>query len=360
VIRIKEEDSMAKFRQVMVVALTLACSFILAAAQGPSAQEISAQAQRVAEELGYDDAQLRKILKYEIVSRRLGKEEKKELAVTVAILVDQPVQAVYQKIRMHELLDVDRTVYAWGVIDADAPLDALAALTLPDDQLDELAKASPGSEWNLSGPGFATIRSIAERLREAPLAERRAGLMQGYRELLAERVREYAAKGIDGIAPYSRGKGSAEPAKDLAHANPGKDSLIAEVAPTFHAALTNYPASPAASVESTLVWLLHDLNGRPVVVLGHRLVGLEHGDAFVAQRDFFVGHNFDALLVLAGCFPLGEQTIVFYGNRTYTEQVAGFASGAAHSIGRKMLIAEVVAFLESAREAVEKQPQAME
>jgi hypothetical protein len=184
--------------------------------------------------------------------------------------------------------------------------------------------------------------------------------MQGYRDLLAERVKAYAAQGIDGIARYSRGKKSAEPAKDLAHANPAKDSLIAEVAPAFRAALTRYPASPAASVESTLVWLLQDINGRPAVVLGHRLVGLEHADAFVAQRDFYVGHSFDALLVLAGCLPLGGQTIVFYGNRTYTEQVAGFASGAAHAIGRKIMIAEVVASLEAARAEVEKKSQAMD
>ena len=90
------------------------------------------------------------------------------------------------------------------------------------------------------------------------------------------------------------------------------------------------------------------------MVLAHRLVGRDPGDAFVAQRDFYVGHSFDALLVLAGCLPLGEKTIVFYGNHTYTEQVAGFGSGAKHSIGRKMLIAEVVTFFESVRTAVAK------
>lgn len=142
----------------------------------------------------------------------------KELAPTVAMLVDQPVQAVYQKARMHELLDVDRTVYAWGVIDAEAPLDALAALTLSDDELDKLAKASPGSEWNLSGPGFASIRSIAESLREARLAERRVALMQGYRDLLAEPVKASLSERLVvlpssprptwGPQPCSRARGS--------------------------------------------------------------------------------------------------------------------------------------------------------
>lgn len=315
----------------------------------------------MADELGYDDGQLRKLLGREIVSKRLGKEEKNELAATVALLVDRTVPEVYQPIRLHELIDVNNTVYAWRTIDPEDPMESLADLTLPDDELDLLAKAKPGSNWNLSTEGFTDIRSIAQPLREASPDARRSALMQGYRELLAERVKAYAVEGLGGVSPYARGKKkTGYPSKDLVYANPGPESLVADLAPAFHSALVKFPTAPSPTVESTLVWVLHEIDGRPAVVLGHRLVGLHHGDAFVAQRNFYVGHTFDALLIMAGCFPVGDESVVFYTNRTYTDLVAGFASGAAHSIGRKMLISVVGEYLVASRAVVESQPRPRE
>jgi hypothetical protein len=47
---------------------------------------------------------------------------------------------------------------------------------------------------------------------------------------------------------------------------------------------------------------------------------------------------------------------VLYTNRTYTEQVAGFGSGAAHAIGRKIMSAEVEGALRTILERLRSTP----
>ena len=68
----------------------------------------------------------------------------------------------------------------------------------------------------------------------------------------------------------------------------------------------------------------------------------------MAQRDFYVSHTFDALQIIIGALPKGpDRSVIIYANRTYTEQVASFGSGAAHSIGRKIMVKEVRTMIES-------------
>ena len=129
--------------------------------------------------------------------------------------------------------------------------------------------------------------------------------------------------------------------------------MLAREAPSFYRVLAGGLKGPGGAgvgpseVESRLLWLLQEINGRPAVVLAHRMLGKDSGNAFLAQRDFYVAHTFDALQVIVGCYGMTEGSILFYTNRTYTEQVAGFGSSAAHAIGRKMMTAEVVALFEA-------------
>ena len=341
-----------------VAVLTLALAAALFAGRVVATEPVfSAQAQRVADELGYDDAQLARLLDGEIVSHRLHKEAKKELAVTLAMLAPQSVDVVFRELEQQEFLDADRTILAWGKIDTGSPSAAsFQALTLPDDELDKLIEAEAGSKFNLSSEEIASLENVSTRLREAPEHERRNHVMQRFRELLAERVRAYQQQGIDGVAGYARGKRSADPAADLRSALPPSTGLLAREAPGFHRALTEYPEGISSDVSSSFLWYLQELNGRPAVVLAHRIVGGDGGNAFFAQRDFYVGHSFNALQLIVGCFGLAEGSVIFYANQTFTEQVAGFGSGAAHAIGRKMMTAEVVELFESVRAEMRKQP----
>jgi hypothetical protein len=315
----------------------------------------SAEARSVAEALGYDDKQLAKLLDGEIVTHRFRKEAENELSVTLAMVAPQPVDVVYRVIEKADMLEADRTILAWGKIAADSPsADSFQGLTLPDEELAQLVEVEAGSNFNLSSEEIAGLRDVSIRLREAPEQERKSKVMQHFRELLAERVRAYQQQGIAGVAGYARKKGNADPAADLRHSVPPATGLLARDAPDFYRALKGDPGSAPSTVQSSFIWLLQELNGRPAVVLAHRILGGDGGNTFFAQRDFYVGHTFDALQLIVGCFGLAEESVVFYANSTYTEQVTGFGSGAAHAIGRKIMTAEVIKLFESIRAELRK------
>ena len=95
---------------------------------------------------------------------------------------------------------------------------------------------------------------------------------------------------------------------------------------------------------------MQELVGRPAVVLAHRAQNEGTQVQFLLQRDFFVGHTFDALQILMGVVPAGEdQCVLFYTNLTFTEQVTGFASSAAHGIGRKIMTGEILELFEAVK-----------
>ena len=59
------------------------------------------------------------------------------------------------------------------------------------------------------------------------------------------------------------------------------------------------------------------------------------------ERQFYVGQSYNSLQILYGLVPTAGKTIVFYLNRTSTDQVAGFPTGTRHSLGRKIMEKEV-------------------
>ena len=53
-------------------------------------------------------------------------------------------------------------------------------------------------------------------------------------------------------------------------------------------------------------------------------------------------------------YPFNSSTVVFYVNRTFTDQVAGMGSGLKHNIGRGQMLSEVKANLERVRQQLQK------
>jgi hypothetical protein len=69
------------------------------------------------------------------------------------------------------------------------------------------------------------------------------------------------------------------------------------------------------------------------------------------SRDFYVSHSFNASQGTAGALPVDGGVVIFYGNRTSSDQVAGFMSGMRHEIGRGMMRDSLVKAMEEIRAA---------
>jgi hypothetical protein len=71
-------------------------------------------------------------------------------------------------------------------------------------------------------------------------------------------------------------------------------------------------------------------------------------------REFYVGHSYNSLHIVVGALPGKEGTVIFYMNRTSTDQVAGFGGGLKRKIGSGMLRDEVVKLFTEYRRSLEK------
>jgi hypothetical protein len=332
-------------------AALVTCTVLLAAPLIGSAQtaEVSERIRQVGTDLGFEKPDIDRLIQGEIVGRNLKEDSKKELALAVAMVVKAPFAEVSDWIQKGEIDDVDQTILSHGAIpDGAVSAQSLASLKLDSGELDRLLMVEPGSDFNLSQPEIEKLEGIVKANASAPIARQQEAIAQGYREILAQRVSAYRKGGLAGIASYTRGGDEAHPGKELSLAVE-EMKFVAKRAPTFYRAFKNFPADASPSAESLFTWQVQSIQERPTVVLVHRIIEKHEEFSVGGRREYFVGQSFNSLQLIAGAFPFGEDTLIFYTNRTFTDQVAGFGSGTKHTVGRKMMLGEVEKLFESIR-----------
>ena len=106
-------------------------------------------------------------------------------------------------------------------------------------------------------------------------------------------------------------------------------------------------------VEHRFFWLETRIQNRPTFVLTHHATDIDNGYALILEQQFYVSHSYNSMEAMIGCIPFEGGTVVFYTNRTFTDQVTGFASGIARNIGRSQIEKSVAAQLEKLRTVLE-------
>ena len=99
-------------------------------------------------------------------------------------------------------------------------------------------------------------------------------------------------------------------------------------------------------VDSEFYWIKQVADDRPDYILTHRMLQRQPDHLAMLSRDFYVGHSFNAAQAAAGALPVEGGVVIFYGNRTSSDQVAGFMSGMRHEIGRGMMRDSLVEAME--------------
>jgi hypothetical protein len=74
----------------------------------------------------------------------------------------------------------------------------------------------------------------------------------------------------------------------------------------------------------------------------------------MVEEQFYVGHSYNANFLAAGALEVNGGSLIFYVNRTFTDQVAGFGSSLKHSIGRGQMLDQVADNLKRARAQFQK------
>ncbi len=317
-------------------------------AETPAAPvEINTVARRIATQIGFDAKDVDRVESGAVLTRQLRKEGEKELNVALFALLPLTAADAQARFKADTMLEADKTILDWGTIGDKVSAASFAKLRLPADELSKLAGSDVEDDFNLSSAELALLAKRKAAVKSE--ADRKNAAMEAYREILAGRTTAYRTQGLAGVMPYQHGSDTSSPRQDLESALPKNPGVVLEQAPDFYKYLHEYPKGGAVGSEK-LVWLLQVLNGRPAVILAHRAESQEPNVTVLVQRDFYVGHTFDALQVLAGLVPVGEgESALFYTNATFTEQVAGFGSSVAHGVGRKIMTKEILALFEAVR-----------
>jgi hypothetical protein len=311
-------------------------------AMSATADSSTPDLEEVALAFGFSPAQIEKIRAGEAVGGRLEANSDNELALSMAFV--SPRDIGWHLDRLEESHTSDPSIRAMRELVGDGRA-SLAELEFPAEELDRLAKAEPGMDVNLSSDEIARLREAAGTRNNQE--ERRAAVEAAMREVLAGRFAAYENAGLAAIAPYARGGGNESlPAAQLERAFEAL-RVTSQIAPDVYAAMANFPAPPHKDVTNRFSWILHEAQDRLVVALSHVAFGRNDDCLAVIERRYYVSHSLNSLQVVAVALPINEGTVIFYANRTGTDQVTGFGSSVAKGIGRKIMRGELEALIEA-------------
>ncbi|MGZ8136325.1 MAG: hypothetical protein ACXW1W_04385 [Methylococcaceae bacterium] len=299
-----------------------------------------ADPQELIQQLGIKQEQLKDLNKGEPVPFDVAENTEKELAAGVAIYIPAAPSKLVKFIKQDKLASIDSDVVAQGAITKQAGLDSFKGFGFSSKQAKEAEKflaAKPGNDFNLSAQEIEAIKAIKVDNAKAT----RDAASQGYRKILLERFESYSKSGLQGIPTYSRGSGAADPAAELRNATT-QNKVLPQYFPDLHKVWLNYPAALPAGAEEKFFWLNRTVEKRPTAVLGHRIILETDAGAVILARQFYVGHSYNSSQLTIGCLPYQDGSLIFYANRTSTDQVAGMGSSLKHSIGREQMRAEIV------------------
>ena len=254
----------------------------------------------------------------------------RELVAGMAFLVKDTPKDFVQKLKAGLAVKVDPQTQQTGLFNGAGSASDIAKLTLEPkaaSRAQAYVNASPGGDLNLSAQEIATFNA----LQPTPAAVTPAVQAQ-----LLARMQAYQTKGLDGIAPYARSSGTRSVADELRTMTKAAAALQKFV-PSAYRMLLSYPQNKPAGMEETFRWSQIDAHDTPTYTLTHALF-VPDGNAYVVvQRMFYVSAGFNCEQAIAALIPVQGGTVMVYGNRTSTDQVAGWGGSAKRSIGSKLL-----------------------
>ena len=328
-----------KIGYTMILILALSGNFSVFAANMPDSQELIQQ-------LGIQQQDVASLNQGEIVFFNVAESDEKELAVGAAIYLSAAPSKIIGFIKNKGLASIDTAVTARGTIPTRATLKTFKGFGFSEgkDEAESFLAATAGSQFNLSGQEFQTIKAANSGQTDAA--------SQTYRKILLQRWQAYRKKGLKGIATYDRGDGAeANPGEELRKAT--QDSkVLTQYFPELHKALLNYPSALPAGAEEKFFWLNREVQGRPTAILVHRVILSVGTGEVILTRQFYAGHSYNANQLTIVCVPYRDGSLVFYLNRTITDQVAGSGSSLKHSIGNEQARDEIVKLLKNLRKAI--------
>ena len=301
-------------------------------------------AENIFNSLGIPQIKIAQLEQGAIITHEIHETTERELAMSLAIYVEKPLQKVVDFLKNVDLPTIDPDVTAHGLIPKNALVNDFKGFGFSSKQMDEvlnLISADAGESFNLSSEEithFISLKLASTNFDKKVMIET---VSQKYRELLFQRWQAYRKSGLKGMAPYLRDEGVINPADEL-HFSAENCKLLEQYFPDLFQDLENYPISLPSGSEEHFFWINRNVEDRPTAILGHTVVQITESSAVVFDRQFYVGHSYNTSQMIVGALPYRLGTLVFYAERTSTDLVAGITSTIRHTIGREQLKKQMI------------------
>jgi hypothetical protein len=291
-----------------------------------------------------------RIKRGEIVAPPVSDGSNKELAVRLMMLVRASPDDLKEYITADNLMGKDPTFAASGELSPDSP--KIEGIKLTEDEAMDYLSAEPGNDFNFHTKEYAKLKAAKKKVKDDKDAPAVAAHVLS--EILLARLQAYRLAGIGAVAPYDRGDGKfSEPGDELLGAMV-VSPILKNAAPEVYAAFCDFPGSPAPGAIHQFFWSQQKVEDEPAFILSHRMTYLGQNGVIYVDRQYYVSRTYNSMLTGAGCGQLAEGTIIYYVNRTSTDQVAGFMQETKHSVGRKQMREELIKMFEDIRKRVGK------
>ncbi len=314
-----------KYLRKTILVLILNCSIFSAQAR------TTLHLQEVIQQLGILQQDLVNLEQGKTVSFKVSENDEKELAAGVAIYIPSTPSKIVEFIKDRGMASVDTEVISQSVISPQATLDTFkkSGLKLDNKEEEELFSAKPGDKFNLSTQELKMLQT-ANPVQPGSVS-------QTYGKILFQRWQTYRKEGLQGIAAYDRGADSfSYPGRELRTATLNNKVLVNHF-PELYQIWLNYPVALPIEVEERFFLINRQVENRPTAVLLHRIILAEDTGGIIISRQFYVGHSYNSSQLIIGCLPYRTGSLLFYTNRTFTDQVTGLGSSLKRSIGREQM-----------------------
>lgn len=298
--------------------------------------------------------QRRRLLAGDTIAYQLLETSETEVSAGVAMYLAISLSRAAEVLTSPEVFLKDPSITASGLIPTGATLTALNGFKLASGELGEareVLEAEAGLRFNLTlaeSDAFRAARAAPRCCDRMAALETAAGQ---WRVLLLQRAQAFQVRGVDGVAPYQRRGSISDPAA-LLRVAAGDARIVAPFAPHLGEALLRYPADQSPTATSQIYWVKRHVQGRPTPILLHHLVDATPALALYVERQFYVGHTYNASQILCAAVPYEDGVLILSSNRVSTDQVAGFGGDMKRLIGRRQLRGEIVKRFDRIRAAL--------
>ena len=303
-------------------------------------------------DLGYTAKEQKALKDGNFVATDVKRTRDDQLVAIAAMRLPTPINGLVERVRRGENIRSDAAVLGFAPLAAPPAAEEWAKVAFAAEERDEarkLLKVGAGDDFNLASDEIEALQARLKDVKgdDPEVVEK---VSAAYREVLLGRFKAYLEGGLQGIAPYDRGGKEIQPEAGLQAVYDDVEPFLKKHFPAFAEALAGSGPPEDADITSQHYWIKREVEGRTAFVLAHQLVDAGDGYLVLGQRQFFVGHTYESLQVVALALPVEGGSVVFYLNSAFTDKITGFFSGVAESVGQGRLKDDLKAYFETAQD----------